>query len=389
MLLTADGVDGSATGPQAVWSHAHTRLTGVAVWTAKRAGLGEDAEPTLLHHRRSGHGLLGVYDGLGGSGARPAGRTADARTVSHAFVASRLAHLTVQDWFTARLGEPDAGPGLHDRLAEVFGAARVPGRTKLAGTLRRDLPTTLALIEYRATHAVGTVDAIARWAGDSRCYLLDPANGLQQLSRDDSDVNDALEILVADQPMTNLVSATADFTIHEHRIVAPQPCVLVCATDGFFNYVESPAMFEYHLLDCLGRAGSEPASGDSEYALRWGRELARWIRSCTADDASLVLVALGFDSFRAMHERFRGRWHTLHDEHWKPIRGLDQHRGREGLVEAREESWRRYRDRYLQRMPAPVTVAGHPHRAGPTPPPGEEPGPWPAAGPADTARGER
>src|SRR5688500_8043755 len=146
MLIPPD-VD-AAPASTAVWHCSRRDLRVVAVWSEKRLGLGEDAEPTFLHHVPTRRGVLGVYDGLGGSGARHAGRTADGRRLSHAFVASRLAYLTVQSWFATSVESPEATPPLHERLSEVLGGARSTTRAKLAGTLRRDFPTTLAVLTY-------------------------------------------------------------------------------------------------------------------------------------------------------------------------------------------------------------------------------------------------
>ncbi|MEV4412757.1 hypothetical protein [Catellatospora sp. NPDC049609] len=317
----------------ATWHVAVQDLIAVAVWVPKRPGRGEDAEPTFLHHVPGRRGVLGVYDGLGGAGARVAGRAADGRRLSHAFVASRLAHLTVQSWF-ADLAEGITGPALPQRLAETLGGARSATRNKIVGTLRRDFPTTLAVLDYQQTG--GQVTATAAWAGDSRCYLLTGGSGLQQLSQDDSDIQDALELLIADQPMTNVVSAGTDFTIHRRVFAGLRtPCVLVCASDGFFGYVTAPAMFEHVLLSEL-----DSAAGAGE----WAQNLAARVRDYTSDDASLVAVALGFGSFEQLKQFFRNRLRQLNHEHAEL---LDKVAGRPELVAARRRSWEIYQRDYL------------------------------------------
>lgn len=332
---------------QAVWTEEAENVFCLGVWTEKRRGLGEDAEPTLLHNVASVHGLIGVYDGLGGAGARPAGTTADGRQVSHAFVASRLAHLAVRQWFVE--GQRH-GERLEDRLRAVFDGARRNSGPKLRGTLTRQLPTTLALIEYGQVQPSGTVEVTARWAGDSRCYVLTPARGLRQLSRDDSEVDDALETLVADQPMTNLVSAGGRFEVHERSHLMRYPCVLICATDGFFNYVATPALFEYHLLDCLHE------SGDMRH---WGELLARWVRTTAGDDATIALVSLGLAKFTDLQNCFEPRWKQLRREHWEPMQRLDEaamddEERRTAMLAARRDSWHRYRTQYADLIPSRI-----------------------------------
>ncbi|GAA1655624.1 PP2C family protein-serine/threonine phosphatase [Catellatospora bangladeshensis] len=318
----------------AAWHVAVRELIAVAAWVPKRPGLGEDAEPTFMHHAPSGRGVLGVYDGLGGAGARHAGRAADGRRLSHAFVASRLAHLTVQSWF-ADLAAGQAEPTLPQRLAETLGGARTAARNKIVGTMRRDFPTTLAVIDYQ--QAGDGLTVAASWAGDSRCYLLTADLGLQQLSKDDSDVEDVLELLIADQPMTNVVSASGDSTIHR-RVFAglPTPCVLVCATDGFFGYVTAPAMFEHVLLSELDRAAD---------AGEWAQRLTARVRGYTSDDASVVAVAVGFGSFAQLQEEYRERLRRLTHEHADMF---DTVAGRTEFVAARRRSWEIYRRNYLR-----------------------------------------
>jgi serine/threonine protein phosphatase PrpC len=330
------------------WGHTDRDLF-LGVWTEKRNGLGEDAEPTLLHHVPTGRGLIGVYDGLGGSGARQAGRTVDGRSVSHAFVASRLAHLAVRQWFVAGRAHQ---PSLRDSLRQVFDGAPRPGGLKLRGTLTRELPTTIALLEY-AVSGPSLVDVTVRWAGDSRCYVLSPEAGLRQLSRDDSAVDDALEVLVADQPMTNLVSAGGRFEIHERTLAVDYPCLLVCATDGFFNYVDTPALFEYHLLDRLAAANNPQ---------EWAALLAAWVQSIAADDATLALVSIGMSRFRDLRRCYESRLRTLGSDHWEPMQRphdarLDEEQRRSELLDARRQSWLSYRSAYSALMPEPAAPA--------------------------------
>ncbi|BCJ41117.1 hypothetical protein GCM10010168_45850 [Actinoplanes ianthinogenes] len=331
---------------QAVWAGETSRadVQCLGVWTEKRAGLGEDAEPTLLLRQSGNAGVLGVYDGMGGAGARLLGHTPDGRPVSHAFAASRLAHLTVQEHFT---GGYHRQPSLEARLREVFDAARPPGGLKLRGTITKQLPTTLAVIDYSRPHKSGPRYAAARWAGDSRCYLLTPEWGLQQISRDDSIVDDPLETLMADQPLTNQVAAGLPFRIREEPMgPLPEPCVLLCATDGFFGYVPSPAIFEFELLRALGPAAD---AGD------WGRKLAAWRRRTAGDDATLALVAIGFGGFRGLRSAFKHRFDQLYYEHAEPLRDLenaelDDAERRHRLAEYRHLSWTKYSGMYVARM---------------------------------------
>ena len=68
----------------------------------------------------------------------------------------------------------------------------------------------------------------------------------------------------------------------------------ICATDGVFGYVQTPGEVEFHVLDTL-----EAASDLRD----WSRLLQR-VLGYTADDATLVLSAVGFGSFRQLRAAF-------------------------------------------------------------------------------------
>ena len=98
------------------------------------------------------------------------------------------------------------------------------------------------------------------------------AAGLQQLSRDDTEIPDALSSLEQDPPMSNQIAADGHYEVRSAQELAAAPCVLLCATDGFFNYVQTPAHFEYIVLEALS-ASADPAE--------WGELLARKVQDYT------------------------------------------------------------------------------------------------------------
>jgi hypothetical protein len=316
-----------------VWTYQDAGLISVGVWTERRAGEGEDAEPTFLYQPASCHGLIGVYDGVGGSGAGTAGYTDDDRQLSQAYVASRLAHVATERWFS-RVGEPGHAD-LRSALTQALSTHLAPGRSKVIGTMRHDFPTTVSLIEFRPVSHNG-VHVTAHWAGDSRGYALTPHRGLQQLTLDDSDETDALSLLESDQPMSNMAKADGRFVINQYEWRLNLPLVLITATDGVFQYVATPAHVECVLLEAL-RQATDPAD--------WGRWLAGRIGEYTADDASLSMVAIGFEDFEELRASFADRFRRMYHEHWVPFQSVD--RGdRDALVAARHASWNAYHADY-------------------------------------------
>ncbi|MGW5849659.1 serine/threonine protein phosphatase [Streptomyces sp. NPDC055254] len=285
------------SSPRKIWGHGTTGLHAVAVWTERVPGRGEDAEPLLAYHLPTQRGLIGVFDGSGGSGSSPAWQAPDGTQRTNAWVGSRVARLATDCWFqeVTTAGEEADSAYLKGYL-DYFHAQAPQRRSKIVGRMRRQLPTTLAAIAFRLRP--GRLEGQALWAGDSRAYLLDPQAGLQVLTRDHTEVSDALELLRSDPPMTNTVGSDRDFFVQEHAFEFALPCVLLTATDGFFGYVHTPADFEDTLLSTLRDANCET---------EWAELIRRSVEGYTADDASLGLIALGYKDFAHLRSAFAAR----------------------------------------------------------------------------------
>ena len=333
MKAMADESDATAT-----WDYATELVQVAAVWTEKKKGRGEDAPPTALSHC-TGRGMLAVYDGVGGAGARSVGSTPDQHEVTGAFVASRVTHFALEDWFVMsgpRRPITDSA-GLDTAILEGLRGTGIAPGSKVIGTMVRHLPTTLAAIECEL---IGTdLNLVARWAGDSRAYILDPAEGLQVVTRDDTEETDALSQLANDPPMTNMICADRPFRINEFpliNIIQP-PTVILCATDGFFHYVETPAHFEYLLLDTMSMAAS---------LHEWAVRLAEYAHDSSADDASLVIAAFGYQSFPAIQQAFAQRGRVLTGKYIDPLHRPGTRRKERQQPATRQSLWEEYRIGY-------------------------------------------
>ncbi|MGA5196660.1 serine/threonine protein phosphatase [Streptomyces exfoliatus] len=301
---------------QAIWS---TRgesagLHALSVWTEQVPGHGEDAEPFVVHHWGTQQGMIAVFDGSGGAGAAPVWEGPDGLHHTGAWVGARVARLATDCWFreVARETEPVGPESLHTYLNWFL--SKAPRRhSKIGGTMRRQLPTTLAGVHYRVHVEQGTVELRPLWAGDSRAYVLTPVNGLHVLTRDHTRESDALELLRTDPPMTNVVCADREFGIDTQHIASfEMPCVLIAATDGYFGYVHTPAEFEYLILSTLHQAGNE---------LEWADLLRRGVQAYTGDDASLAILALGHTDFRGLVAAYGRRFSELTERY---VRGRPQ-----------------------------------------------------------------
>ncbi|MHC0430650.1 serine/threonine protein phosphatase [Streptomyces sp. O3] len=338
--------------PRLAWGVRWEWLQAASVWTERVPGRGEDAEPFIAHHWESGQGLLAVFDGSGGAGAAPAWQAPDGTSRTGAWVGARTARLATECWLhDVTRGRQDAQPqSLHEYL--TYFLHKAPQRhSKIGGTMRRQLPTTLAGVHYQIAPGGAEVELRPLWAGDSRAYALLPESGLHVLTRDHTQESDALELLRSDPPMTNLICADREFAVDSHHLRLQTPCVLVAATDGFFGYVHTPADFELLLLRTLRQADS-PAE--------WAHLLRREVEAFTADDASLGLLTLGYPDFGDLRSRFESRLSRLADQQDRgrpsafataPDPATDPRQPAARIRTWQDHSWQAYRHGYESYLP--------------------------------------
>lgn len=235
----------------------------ITVFSEKLSRRGEDAALLMVNDMAS---LAGVFDGLGGSGARSYSR---AGFKTGAYLASRIAALTVRDWFktlsensaagSLDVGERDAAELkklLKDSLLKFKAALKEENGSRLKSSFSKELPTTMAVqLVLPPSERRKCFTANFLWAGDSRGYIFDE-DGLHQITRDDNDVSDPFENISADGKMTNVLYAGGNFTVHFRSVPMKKPFLSFVASDGCFGYFSSPMEFEYHFLKALAGAAS-------------------------------------------------------------------------------------------------------------------------------------
>ncbi len=338
------GIASESAGDRArVWIHDDQLAFGL--FTEKIAGGGEDADPILfMSSPQAGRQLLAVFDGMGGAGS---GRVTcdDGVERTQAYLASRLVRGALSDRCERMVdGQQFEVDDLRADITQILQDWRdrwqLEGRSTLKGGLRRTLPTTMAAAMVNKTsNQAATVTAF--WAGDSRAYLLTPRSGLQQLTADHTRVRDVLSQLTDDPPISNVVSASQSFSIEQHRVSIDEPFVVVCATDGVFGYVQTPGQVEYHLLETLDRARD---------VREWAHLLVERVLGYTADDATLVLSAIGFRDLGQLQTLFRERMAHVHATQVFPfvqVAAADY----EAVRSVRQATWDDYRDVYTSLMP--------------------------------------
>lgn len=270
-----------------------------------RTDVGEDAEPLVWQGRT--FSVLGVFDGMGGAGARKVELNEGVH--STAWYAARLARQATADVFAQADENWSMGPDelerlLSSRITEALVEAdRVaPARSAMVrSTLIRAYPTTVALLVFAA--ATADVRVLSLWAGDSRCYALSPGLGLQQLSWDHGRTGaDPMTALRNDSPLSNLFSAEGTTTMTWREATMAAPMILLVASDGAFASLASPMHFEWHLLEALCSACEQE---------EWSRVLAERLQPLATDDISLSAALVGFENMTAAAEAFRPRLQTI------------------------------------------------------------------------------
>jgi serine/threonine protein phosphatase PrpC len=332
-------------------------------------GRGEDATPIWSPPIET-MGLIGVLDGMGGAGGELL-RLPDGSEQTGAWLASRRVRDIVLYIFkqmvqqlqdrrafvgTDIYDQPTELPDIYrpfnftaelktaisQNLVKYAAELRAGGDGRLKSRLIKTLPTTLAICWYDTSKFQYT----AIWAGDSRIYCLRPGLGLQQVTTDDLKSNaDPLENLRQDSPMSNCVSASAEFVLHERQIDLHSPSILLAATDGCFGYVQTPLHFEHMLLATMQQARNWR---------EWQELLHGEIVRITSDDSTLSAVILGWQDFAECRAAFAERFDwcasriTAYEQQRAEVARLDRdlEKAKEDLNAITQAQWAEYRKSY-------------------------------------------
>lgn len=311
----------------------------ISVGREQRKDKGEDA---CAFCGTENAAMIGVFDGLGGSGAR---RYPAYRENTGAYMASRAVAGFVKEWFskdyaTAEPAEPELRACIEAALDACSRHSGTPGgRLKgIKGSIFHEFPTTAAIAVCRPQMQDGKVrDYIVDyiWAGDSRGYLL-CENGLVQITTDDADEEDIRSSMNSDAPMNNVISHSEPWELHRERLLVRTPGIVITATDGSFGYWSSPMELEHILLKTMR---------DSENAMDWQDKLDEEINSVAGDDFTLLGLAFGFDTFENMKAKFNNRLQILEKDYIKQMKKLNHESAPD--YEKLLDLWETYSKTYL------------------------------------------
>ena len=281
-----------------------SKLSAVIEIAHKPMGLkGEDAH--CYNFRGKDLHAQAVFDGCGGAGAW---KYAEFKNATGAFVAAQSAAKAFPDWFKdlneAVLNDSDALKASYKKaLSGVLASLKKScAPMKVSGSLVKSFPCTASVALMRLK-TENTLEISALNDGDSRVYCLSPAQGLVQLTHDDTDGDpDPMESLRDSAPMSDMPNADTDFTIKLVRISVPLPCAVMCASDGMFGFLRSPMDYEYTLLNCLALSSSL-----SDFETRFKDAIVK----VTGDDSTCVMSFYGWDSFEKIKLDFAARYRTV------------------------------------------------------------------------------
>jgi len=273
---------------------------------------GEDAEPLVLPDKFGEGGeslaediLIGVFDGMAGAGCIKI-ENKDGTQMTNAYKASRLVREGVKAFYEDHKEDIRSVFDNRNKLDAVIEALvkkllndlgqyadenKLSSAVKVKSTLIKLLPTTMAVAVVKDKG--DSIDILCLWAGDSRCYIMSPLDGLQQLTKDDLKIsNDALQNTISDSPMSNYIHLPLSGDHEKPRFKIngkiyrdiKKPRIVFVATDGCFGYVKTPMAFEELILNGINDLAQEKANGFDGLGEKIKKAL---IGLPTADDCSL------------------------------------------------------------------------------------------------------
>lgn len=303
----------------------------ILVYHEMISGSGEDY---YLLSSSEKYGIIGVFDGCGGSGSRI---YAEYKNKTGAYISSRITSEVVLKWFhefckkdriLSKNTIEDICIELENRIYSILSKLKSHAKAySIKGSMIKDFPTTASIIFY--TQENSNLYAAFIWCGDSRGYILKP-QGLVQITRDDISVElDAMSNLKSDGQLTNVISADGKFILHGTIIECDEPVILITATDGSFGYFSTPMEFEYVLLHTLI---------DSLTVEEWNENINSYIKEFAGDDFTIVISLCGFKNFNMVKKAFIKRERYIYKKYLSDIESIS--------TDEKDKLWKEYTSIY-------------------------------------------
>ncbi len=265
----------------------------------KKENEGEDADPISKVDSNLNWGFVGVFDGMGGAGAKKYKHIESGEEHTSAYWGSRIVRDGVEEliknrnlglspieWVDYRIHDTIKSK-LDEKIKEFPNA-----NGAVLSKMTRKLPTTMAMSGYEIID--DKVAITTYWAGDSRVYIL-LKDTIKILTIDDANAEDGdpFSPLNMDLAMNNAISQEREFRINRSVVTLPisqqEPFLLIASTDGCFGYYKNPIEFEAMLRNCLGKAND-----CNEYLYNIKEAI---IENIQQDDFSISIAGFGSTSF--------------------------------------------------------------------------------------------
>ena len=300
------------------------------------SGHGEDSYSYFITEKS---GFMGVFDGCGGLGAR---KYEKINNFSGAYISSRVIADSLVNLFENNLDLLSIDKSvLESTSKEIYRSiytnlqdlnSRFSNPVSIVrGSLTKDLPTTLAMVLFENTQKI--LKGSFFWVGDSRGYIL-TSSGIKQCTKDNVDSNeDELSNLSNDSRLENVISSDGNFKIFTKYFESNYPAILICATDGCFNYFCTPMNFEFALLETLHISNS---------IFEWETLLFQYLKKFACDDYTLTLAAFGWDNFQSIKNDFLVRYNYIKEFYIEQIQQYMEQKNNSAIVSL----WNNYKLTY-------------------------------------------
>ena len=260
---------------------------------------GEDA--IISKFDEHGNGYIFVFDGCGGAGSE---KHPDLGQEKSAYIASRSCALFFEHYYESIdfSDTKELSRQLHSYLVKVN--KHYPMESS-ESTLVDVLQTTISGAVVKVEE--DKINAKFIWAGDSRGYIIDEF-GLSQVTEDDVNSEDAYRNLSDDAIMINRIHGNQNkelFKIHSAEIELHEKGIIICATDGCYDYFNSPMVFEFFIVTMLFMSDSFSQAES---------RILDVLNEKSGDDCSMIAAFYGFSHYSEIKKFLQERFEILNGD---------------------------------------------------------------------------